>query len=67
MLRVKGTTEDAAKDIAAFIAIFFEHFSYLGGRALHVAGESYGVRALLMNVIRPLHDSPGPLCPSVCS
>ncbi|KAH9939580.1 Alpha/Beta hydrolase protein [Amylocystis lapponica] len=39
-----GTTEEAAKDIAAFIAIFFEHFSKFKGRAFHMAGESYGGR-----------------------
>ncbi|PPQ84535.1 hypothetical protein CVT25_007605, partial [Psilocybe cyanescens] len=40
------TTEEAAKDIAAFVAIFFEHFSKLKGRAFHMAGESYGGRYL---------------------
>ncbi|OAX41425.1 serine carboxypeptidase [Rhizopogon vinicolor AM-OR11-026] len=39
-----STTEDAAKDIAAFIAIFVENFSQFKGRALHMAGESYGGR-----------------------
>ncbi|THU77428.1 alpha/beta-hydrolase [Dendrothele bispora CBS 962.96] len=39
-----STTEEAAKDIAAFIAIFFEHFTKFKGRALHMAGESYGGR-----------------------
>ncbi|EKM51694.1 uncharacterized protein PHACADRAFT_261985 [Phanerochaete carnosa HHB-10118-sp] len=39
-----STTEDAAKDIAAFVAIFFEHFSSFKGRAFHMAGESYGGR-----------------------
>ena len=34
---------EAANDIAAFISIFFEHFTKLKGRALHLAGESYGV------------------------
>ncbi|GLB36810.1 putative peptidase S10 family protein [Lyophyllum shimeji] len=41
---VPGTTEDAAKDIAAFVAIFFEHFTKFKGRAFHMAGESYGGR-----------------------
>lgn len=45
---VKSTTEEAAKDIAAFIAIFVENFSQFKGRALHMAGESYGVRAVPM-------------------
>jgi len=37
-------TPNAAKDIAAFVAIFFEHFSKFKGRAFHMAGESYGGR-----------------------
>ncbi|EMD36610.1 hypothetical protein CERSUDRAFT_124360 [Gelatoporia subvermispora B] len=37
-------TLDAAKDIAAFVAIFFEHFTKFKGRAFHMAGESYGGR-----------------------
>ncbi|KAH9934973.1 serine carboxypeptidase [Fomitopsis serialis] len=39
-----STTPEAAKDIAAFVAIFFEHFSQFKGRAFHMAGESYGGR-----------------------
>ncbi|THH00821.1 hypothetical protein EW026_g1775 [Hermanssonia centrifuga] len=38
------TTEEAAKDISAFVAIFFEHFSKFKGRSFHMAGESYGGR-----------------------
>ncbi|KIY70685.1 serine carboxypeptidase [Cylindrobasidium torrendii FP15055 ss-10] len=41
-----GTTEDAAKDVAAFVSIFFENFSQFKGRAFHMAGESYGGRYL---------------------
>ncbi|PPQ70716.1 hypothetical protein CVT24_000832 [Panaeolus cyanescens] len=37
-------TEEAAKDIAAFVAIFFEHFTKFKGRPFHMAGESYGGR-----------------------
>ncbi|KAJ7244362.1 serine carboxypeptidase [Mycena rebaudengoi] len=40
------TTEDAAKDIAAFVAIFFAHFKKFQGRGFHLAGESYGGRYL---------------------
>ncbi|TCD70779.1 hypothetical protein EIP91_001810 [Steccherinum ochraceum] len=36
------TSQDAGKDIAAFVAIFFEHFSKFKGRPFHMAGESYG-------------------------
>ena len=43
-----GRTEEAAKDIAAFIAIFFETFSQLKGRPLHLAGESAGVALTLL-------------------
>ena len=38
------TTEDAARNVHAFIAIFFETFDQFKGRPLHLAGESYGVR-----------------------
>ncbi|TFY53350.1 hypothetical protein EVG20_g10154 [Dentipellis fragilis] len=38
------TTEEAAEDIAAFIVLFFENFPAFKGRALHMAGESYGGR-----------------------
>ena len=39
----KGTSEDAAEDIAAFVAIFFENFTKFRGRRFHMVGESYGV------------------------
>jgi carboxypeptidase C (cathepsin A) len=39
-----STTEEAAKDIAAFVAIFFENFSQFKGRPFHMAGESYAGR-----------------------
>ena len=42
----QGTTEEAAKDVAAFVAIFFENFSKFKGRAFHMAGESYGVSTI---------------------
>ncbi|KAJ3888611.1 serine carboxypeptidase [Lentinula edodes] len=41
-----STTEEAAKDVAAFVAIFFENFSRFKGRGFHMAGESYGGRYL---------------------
>ncbi|KAJ7174460.1 Alpha/Beta hydrolase protein, partial [Mycena filopes] len=34
--------EAAAKDIAAFLAIFLESMPGLKGRPLHIAGGSYG-------------------------
>ncbi|KAG0698855.1 Alpha/Beta hydrolase protein [Suillus ampliporus] len=40
------TTEDAAKNVHAFITIFYEVFKQFEGRALHLAGESYGGRYL---------------------
>ncbi|EKM57984.1 uncharacterized protein PHACADRAFT_206831 [Phanerochaete carnosa HHB-10118-sp] len=40
----KSTTEETAKDISAFVAIFFEHFSNFKGRPFHMAGMSYGGR-----------------------
>jgi len=39
-----STSEEAAQDIAAFVAIFFENFTSFKGRAFHMAGESYGGR-----------------------
>lgn len=40
------TTEEAAKNVHAFITIFFETFKQFEGRALHLSGESYGGRYL---------------------
>ena len=57
---------EAADDIAAFMAIFFEHFTKFKGRALHLAGESYGVRvgfpldeprSYLNAILGPIHPS----------
>ncbi|KAK7690229.1 hypothetical protein QCA50_006882 [Cerrena zonata] len=39
-----STTEEAAKDVAVFVAMFFEHFNKFKGNAFHMAGESYGGR-----------------------
>ncbi|OJT03161.1 Carboxypeptidase Y -like protein [Trametes pubescens] len=39
-----STTREAADDVAALMGIFFEHFTKFKGRALHLAGESYGGR-----------------------
>ncbi|KAI0079724.1 peptidase S10, serine carboxypeptidase [Panus rudis PR-1116 ss-1] len=38
------TTEDAAKNVHAFVAIFFETFTQFSGRRFHMSGESYGGR-----------------------
>ncbi|KAL5536839.1 hypothetical protein ACEPAF_662 [Sanghuangporus sanghuang] len=43
---VVETTEDAAKNVHAFITIFFETFTQFKGRRLHLSGESYGGRYL---------------------
>ncbi|KAF4616139.1 hypothetical protein D9613_011461 [Agrocybe pediades] len=40
------TTEDAAKNVHAFISIFFETFTQFSGRTFHLSGESYGGRYL---------------------
>ncbi|KAI0092563.1 Alpha/Beta hydrolase protein [Irpex rosettiformis] len=37
------TTEDAAKNVHAFVNIFFDTFPQFSGRPLHLSGESYGV------------------------
>ncbi|KAJ6589383.1 serine carboxypeptidase [Mycena capillaripes] len=39
-----STTEEAAQDIAAFVAIFFAHFTKFQGRSFHMSGESYAGR-----------------------
>lgn len=49
----QSTTEEAAKDVAAFVAIFFENFSRFKGRGFHMAGESYGVSTYLSSVLFP--------------
>ncbi|KAJ7659263.1 serine carboxypeptidase [Mycena polygramma] len=41
-----STTEEAAQDIAAFVAIFFAHFTNFQGRGFHMSGESYAGRYL---------------------
>ncbi|KZS95434.1 alpha/beta-hydrolase [Sistotremastrum niveocremeum HHB9708] len=41
-----SSTEEAAEDIVAFLAIFFETFSEFKGRAFHLSGESYAGRYL---------------------
>ncbi|EJC99355.1 serine carboxypeptidase, partial [Fomitiporia mediterranea MF3/22] len=43
---IVSTTEDAAQDIAAFMATFFETFDKFKGRNVHLTGESYGGRYL---------------------
>lgn len=45
---VVETTEAAAKNVHAFISIFFETFSQFKGRPLHLSGESYGVCVCLI-------------------
>jgi len=39
---VVETSEDAARNVAAFIWVFTETFKDYGGREFHMAGESYG-------------------------
>ncbi|TFY55074.1 hypothetical protein EVJ58_g8476 [Rhodofomes roseus] len=40
------TTEDAARNVHAFINIFFQTFTEFAGRPLHLSGESYAGRYL---------------------
>lgn len=37
------TTEEAARNVHAFLTIFFETFRDFSNRPLHLAGESYAV------------------------
>ncbi|GJJ11597.1 hypothetical protein Clacol_005832 [Clathrus columnatus] len=39
-----STSEEGAKDISAFVRIFFDSFSQFKGRRFHLSGESYGGR-----------------------
>ncbi|KAG8881177.1 hypothetical protein FRB97_009808 [Tulasnella sp. 331] len=41
-----STTEEAARDVYAFIFLFLEHFKAFKGREFHLTGESYGGRYL---------------------
>lgn len=41
-----GTTEEAARNVQAFVTIFFSAFPQFSGRPFHLAGESYGGRYL---------------------
>lgn len=45
-LTAQSNTEEAAEDVAVFVALFFEHFTKFKGRRFHMAGESYGGRYL---------------------
>src|SRR6266852_8626600 len=49
----QSTSEEAARDIAAFVAIFFENFPSFKGRSFHMAGESYVVCAYLLSIHCP--------------
>ncbi|KAF8511205.1 Alpha/Beta hydrolase protein [Gautieria morchelliformis] len=40
------TTEDAARNVYAFVATFFDTFKQFQGRRFHLAGESYGGKYL---------------------
>ncbi|KAH0839587.1 Alpha/Beta hydrolase protein [Lanmaoa asiatica] len=40
------TTEDAARNVHAFLSIFFETFKQFAGRRFHLSGESYAGRYL---------------------
>ena len=64
----QSTSEEAARDIAAFVAIFFENFPSFKGRAFHMAGESYGVCVYLLCIYLPsLKDLPaGTVYPTFC-
>ena len=67
-LPLQSTTEEAAKDIAAFVSIFFENFSKFKGRPFHMAGESYGVSDV--SWLKPYganFGNTGPIHPRFCS
>lgn len=43
-----STTPEAARDVNAFVTMFFDVFDEFKGRALHLAGESFGVSYILL-------------------
>lgn len=45
------TTEDAARDVAAFMFLFVETFQELRGRPFHMSGESYAVYGRMIHTI----------------
>lgn len=45
-------TLDAGDDVAAFMVVFFEHFTQFKGRPVHLTGESYAVKVLSSCVLR---------------
>ncbi|KAJ7479723.1 Alpha/Beta hydrolase protein [Mycena latifolia] len=54
-----SSTDEAAKDIAAFVAIFFAHFDKFQGRGFHLAGESYAGRYLPVFAAAIYDQNPG--------
>ncbi|KAK4058075.1 hypothetical protein OIO90_000814 [Microbotryomycetes sp. JL221] len=52
-----STSEQAAIDVHAFLAILFESVPKLRGRALHLSGESYGGRYLPLQASRIVHEN----------
>ena len=61
------TTEEAAKNVHAFISIFFDTFSDFAGKPVHLSGESYGVSDCLSCLVFT-HRSliSGPLSSRIC-
>lgn len=45
------TTEEAARNVYAFLTIFFETFEQFSGRRFHLSGESYAVSGFIEVVI----------------
>jgi carboxypeptidase C (cathepsin A) len=49
------TTEEAARNVHAFLTIFFETFKQFAGRPLHLSGESYAVSRFFR--LGPMYDN----------
>lgn len=47
-------TEEAAKDVASFLYIFFDTFKSFQNRTFHLSGESYAVSHLFARCIHIL-------------
>lgn len=63
------TTEDAAKNVHAFISLFFDTFPEFVGRRLHLSGESYAVCAIPYCgiILQRSHDHQGRYLPAFAS
>lgn len=46
VILIQVSTEEGAKDVARFMALFFETFPKFNGRPFHLTGSSFAVRGV---------------------